>query len=163
MISTHLDLKAKRVKEILDDEGMKKWVQTRRSGFTLLEILIALALVAILMVAAVPYMADAWKYNQSEELSRSIEELVMQTRSKAITSGITTFIPLNDINFLPKGWKLEVKRFSDSEFRSPLPEELWQFNSEGICDPLSLRLLGGKEPLIMKFDPLTGQVTHDEE
>ena len=163
MISSLLDLKVKKVKEILGDEGMKKWVQTRRSGFTLLEILIALALVAILMVAAVPYMADAWKYNQSEKLSSSIEELVMQTRSQAITSGRTTFIPLNDINFLPKGWKLEVERFSDSEFRSPMPEELWQFSSEGICDPLSLRLLGGKEPLIMKFDPLTGQITHDEE
>jgi prepilin-type N-terminal cleavage/methylation domain-containing protein len=162
------------VKEILDDNRKSYHLlpiahdslarrQTIRSGFTLLEVLIALALIAILMVAAAPYMADAWKYNQSEEMARSLEELVMKTRSQAILSGETKFISLSDPSFLPKGWKLEVERFSDSQFRPPLPEELWQFNGEGICDPLSLRILGGREPLIMKFDPITGQIIHDEE
>ena len=131
-------------------------------GFTLLEVLIALALIAILMIAAAPYMADAWKSNQAEEISRSMEDLAMKTRSQAILAGETRFISLTDPALLPKGWKLEVERLTDQKFRSPLPDELWQFNSEGICDPLTLRLIGGKEPIIMKFDPITGQISHDE-
>ncbi|MFZ4115552.1 MAG: prepilin-type N-terminal cleavage/methylation domain-containing protein [Chthoniobacterales bacterium] len=132
-------------------------------GFTLLEVLIALALIAILMIAAAPYMADAWKNNQAEEVTQSIEDLATKTRSQAILAGETHFISLDDPTFLPKGWKIELKRLIDQKFRPPLPDELWQFNSEGICDPLTLRIIGGREPVIIKFDPITGQVTHDEE
>lgn len=135
----------------------------RSRGFTLLEILIALALIAILMIAAAPYMADAWKNNQAEEITQSIKDLVIKTRSQAIVSGETRFISLANPNLVPKGWTLAVERFTDQKFRPPLKDELWQFNSEGICDPLALRLIGGKEPVIMKFDPITGQITQDEE
>ena len=135
----------------------------RERAFTLIEVLIALALIAILMIAAAPYMADAWHNNQADAIAQSIKDLTIETRAHAIVSGEMRFISIGDPNLVPKGWRLEIQRFTDQKFRLPLPDELWQFNSEGICDPLTLRLLGGKEPLTLKFDPITGQVTQDEE
>lgn len=154
------------MEQLTDNNGERRTsnyeLPLRRNGFTLLEVLIALALIAILMVAAAPYMADAWKSNQGERIAESIEALAMQTRSQAILSGETRFISLSEPTFLPKGWTLQVQRFTDQKFRPPMIDELWQFNSEGICDPLSLRLHGQGEPIIMKFDPITGQVVHEE-
>ncbi len=135
----------------------------RSRGFTLLEILIALALIAILMVAAAPYMADAWKKSPEEEVARSLEDLVAKTRAEAITTGETRFIALDHLSFVPIGWKIEIKRLTDSQFRPLLPEEWWQFHSEGMCDPITLRLIGGREPLVIKFDPITGQIIDNEE
>lgn len=132
-------------------------------AFTLLEVLIALALIAILMIAAVPYMSEAWQNSKADQIAQSIKDLAIETRAHAIVSGEMRFISIGDPHLVPKGWRLEIQRFTDQKFRPPLPDELWQFNSEGICDPLTLRLLGGKEPLTLKFDPITGQVTQDEE
>ena len=132
------------------------------AAFTLLEVLITLALVAILMVAAAPYMRDAWQHNEGDRVQESIATLVEQTHSQSLLSGETRFINLTDPTLLPKDWKLAVKRFNDKKFRPPTSDELWQFNSEGICDPLSLQISGKEGSFIMKFDPITAQVLHDE-
>lgn len=134
----------------------------RQTAFTLLEVLIALALVAILMVAAAPYMADAWNNSEADRIQDSIAKLVEKTHSDSLLSGETKFINLTDPTLLPEGWKLEVKRFNDKTFRSPVIDELWQFHSNGICDPLSLQISRKKTSFIMKFDPITAQVPHDD-
>lgn len=131
-------------------------------AFTLLEVLITLALVAILMVAAAPYMKDAWQHNEGDRIQESIATLVQQTHSQSLLSGETRFINLTDPTLLPKDWKLAVKRFNDKKFRPPTSDELWQFNSEGICDPLTLQISRKSESFIMRFDPITAQVLHDE-
>lgn len=134
----------------------------RQKAFTLLEILIALALVAILMAAALPYMHDALTRNQGDEIQDQITTLVEKTRGAALTTGNTQELNLSDIK-IPKGWKLEEERMSDKKFHPIGPGELWNFNSEGISDPMTLRLIGPGTSLIMKFDPITGQIIQDEE
>ncbi|MBX9742237.1 MAG: prepilin-type N-terminal cleavage/methylation domain-containing protein [Chthoniobacterales bacterium] len=134
----------------------------KKNGFTLLEILIALAVVAILMVAAAPYMADAWHHTEVDRIQDSIATLVEKTHSEALTTGETKFISLSDSHLLPEGWQLQIRRFNDKKFRPPTANELWQFNSEGICDPLSLQISGKGASFTMKFDPITAQVARDE-
>lgn len=114
------------------------------------------------MVAAAPYMADAWQHTEADRIQEEFATLVEKTHSEALVSGETKFITLSDPHLLPEGWKLQVKRFNDKKFRPPLPEELWQFSSEGMCDPLSLQISGKRGSFIMKFDPITAQVARDE-
>lgn len=132
------------------------------AGFTLLEVLIALALVAVLMAAALPYMADAWHNSEGEHVSEAIATKVIETRSEALLSGETRFLSLTDPKLVPKGWKIQIQRINDKKFRNPMADEVWQFNNEGICDPIAMKLSGKGEPIIMKFDPITGQVLHEE-
>ncbi|OHE74806.1 MAG: hypothetical protein A3F67_06055 [Verrucomicrobia bacterium RIFCSPHIGHO2_12_FULL_41_10] len=135
------------------------------SGFTLLEVLIALALVAILMVAAAPYMSDALKMNKGDHVTEAIATLVEQTRAAALNTGDVKYIDFTDsqlLKLLPDGWKLQIERMSDKKFRSPTSGEHWEFNSEGISEPLTLRIQGPESPIVMKFDPITGQVIHEE-
>jgi hypothetical protein len=63
---------------------------------------------------------------------------------------------------LPKGWKLQVRRFTENRFRKPHRDEFWGFNGAGICDPLELRLVGKEESIVLKFDPLTALIMSDE-
>lgn len=131
-------------------------------AFTLLEVLITLAVVAILMVAAAPYLADAWHHTEADRIQEELAALVEKTHSEAIVAGETKLIALSDPQLLPEGWHLQIRRFNDKKFRPPLPEEFWQFNSEGICDPLSLQISGKGRSFVMKFDPITAQVSRDE-
>jgi len=56
-------------------------------GFTLLEIMIALGLVAILTAAAIPYLYDSFASGEGDRLSTSITERVASERTKAIQEG----------------------------------------------------------------------------
>lgn len=144
------------------DPAIKTNSLLRSSAFTLLEVLIALALVAILMVAAAPYMRDALNRNQGDQIEESLEILVEKTRATALDSGNSQQIDLSQTDLIPKGWKLEIERMSDNKFHPPAPGEIWNINNEGICDPMTLRLLQNKTSITLKFDPITGQVLHDE-
>jgi hypothetical protein len=59
---------------------------------------------------------------------------------------------------LPKGWKLQVRRFTETRFRRPERGETWEINGAGICEPISLKLSGEEESVVLQFDPLTAQV-----
>ena len=132
------------------------------NAYTLIEILIALALVAILMMAAGPFMRDAFKTNQSDAITESITTLVQEKRSEALATGNAEQIDLSDSKLVPRGWKLEIERMSDKKFHAPAHGEEWNINSEGMCDPMTLRFLGDGTSMVLKFDPITGQVVHDE-
>jgi hypothetical protein len=64
---------------------------------------------------------------------------------------------------LPEGWKLQVRRFSETRFRRPERGEFWEFNGAGICEPITLKLVGEEESTTLQFDPLTGEVLPPDE
>jgi competence protein ComGC len=142
------------------------------SGYTLFEILLALGIVAILLGTTVPLIMTSWQPSAAEEISQNIEKSVQAAHKKAVEtgearrlrileSGLTADSGLPSVN-LPKGWKLQVRRFTESRYRKPQRDEYWNFNGAGICDPLELRLVSKQESIVLKFDPLTALLVVDD-
>jgi len=141
----------------------------RTGAYTLLEVLLALGVVAVLLGISVPYLAESFGKSPAEENADEIAQVVQAVRSGAIEKGEARRIALFGNALVPdtesmqpvrlaKGWRLEVRRMTESKFRKPEKNESWGFNSAGICEPLTLRIVGAKDSLEMAFDPLTGLV-----
>ncbi len=136
-------------------------------GFTLLEIIIALTLVAILVGASLPYLYDSYATSAGERSMEDITSLAQETRRQAMKNGEMRFLKISSKGLgdreVPDGWVLEIKGLNDSKFHPPARDQRWEFSSAGICEPLSLRLTHGDRQLVTTFDALTGQPIHDEE
>lgn len=136
-------------------------------GFTLLEIIIALALVAILISASLPYLFDSFASTEGERAMENIIAKARETRSEAMEKGETRqfLITSSGVEGIPLsgGWKLEVMGINDSKFHEPARNQVWKFNAAGICEPLTLRLSHGERQVSETFDALTGQPVHEEE
>lgn len=136
-------------------------------GFTLLEIIIAVALVAILVSASLPYLFDSFASSQGERAMETIIAKARETRSDAMEKGATRRLRVTSEGLegvaLPGGWKLEVKGINDSRFHAPARSQVWEFNPAGICEPLTLRISNAERQVTETFDALTGQPVHDEE
>jgi len=141
-------------------------------AYTLLEVLLALGVIAVLMGIAVPYLSQSFGKSQGEELADDLASSVLSARSSAmeesearrigiLESGLSSEDGSAPLARLPKGWKLEVRRLAESKFRNPQKNEVWTFNSAGICEPLTLRITGGNEVIELAFDPLTGLVLEE--
>ena len=138
-----------------------------KAGFTLLEIIIALALVAILISASLPYLFDSFASTEGERCMETIVAKARQTRAEAIEKGETRKLLITAAGVegapLSGGWKLEVRGINDAKFHEPLRNQVWKFNAAGICEPLTLRISHGDHQVIETFDALTGQPVHEEE
>lgn len=143
---------------------------TGGAGFTLLEIIIALSLVAILVSAALPYLFDAFANGAGDRASEAIAAKAEETRSLAMQSGLRQRLLLTPSGIqgmpLPGGWSLQIRGLNDAKFHAPERGRTWEFTGEGVCEPLSLRLLeegqGGGRTIETTFDALTAQPVHDE-
>jgi len=136
-------------------------------AFTLLEIIIALSLVAILISASLPYLFDSFAAAAGDRAADAITKRAQEIRSKSMESGerqriILTSSGIKDMP-LPNGWTLEVKGLNDAKFHAPARNQSWEFNAAGICEPLSLRLINKDREILLSFDALTAQPAHDDE
>ena len=138
-------------------------------GYTLFEILLALGIVAVLLGISVPLVMESFQESESESVSKLVEQAVQAAHSAALETGESKRLGLDDKGLvsnapaipnaeLPKGWKLQVRRFTETRFRRPERGEFWEFNGAGICEPITLRLAGEDESVVLAFDPLTAQV-----
>jgi prepilin-type N-terminal cleavage/methylation domain-containing protein len=143
-------------------------------GFTLFEILLALGIVGVLIGVSVPLVMESFGDSATEGVARSVEEAVQSARASALETGEARRFGLDDRGLvslsksipnveLPEGWKLQVRRFSETRFRRPERGEFWEINGAGICEPITLKLVGEEESTTMQFDPLTGQVLPPDE
>ena len=134
-------------------------------AFTLLEILIAMALVAILIAASIPYLYDAAGSSEADRMSDSIAARVQEVRKQSMESGLSKDLEITSNKIvglsLPIGWSLQLKGINDSRFRPPLRGEKWTFTPAGICQPLELRIGNGERSIALSFDALTGELLHD--
>jgi len=138
-------------------------------GFTLFEILLALGILAVLLGVTVPMVAESFGENPVESMTARIEDSVQAARASALESGESRRLGLDERGLvslspsiphaeMPEGWKLQVRRFTETRFRRPERGEFWEFNGAGICEPLALRLVGEEDSETLQFDALTGQV-----
>lgn len=145
--------------------GNNSWfaARFRRSGFTLLEVLLALAIAGLIAAITVPFMLSA--VDPADRAAEDLRTFCRQTRRDAILSGEPKFIlvtpgglNLKGSNLaagLPPGWVLEIRRSTEKKFRKPSKGETWEFNGEGLCEPITLRMVGSEQSYEMAFDPLT--------
>lgn len=141
-------------------------------AYTLFEILLALGIVAVLLGITVPLISTSWTCSPTEEISRAVEKTVQAAHLAAVQTGEARRLKLTDSAIigaegipsaqLPKGWKLQLLRFTENRFRKPLRNEYWEFNGAGICDPLELRIASKQDSIVLKFDPLTASILTDE-
>lgn len=143
-------------------------------GYTLFEILLALGIVAVLLGISVPLVMDSFRQSEAETLSQLVEQAVQAAHSSALETGEARRLALEEKGLisnvpgipnaeLPKGWKVQVRRFTETRFRRPERGEFWEFNGAGICEPIALKLVGKEESVVLEFDPLTAQVLSDNE
>ncbi len=146
----------------------------RSRGFTLFEILLALGIVAVLLGVTVPMVMESFGESQTETVTRLVEETTSAAHASALETGEARRLGLDDRGLvsmaqgiphaeLPEGWKLQVRRFSETRFRRPERGECWEFNGAGICEPLALRLISENESVTLQFDPLTAQILPSDE
>ena len=147
---------------------------SRLRGYTLFEILLALGIVAVLLGVTVPMIVSSYGESAIEEVARQLQNAATSAQSAAINSGEARRLVVTERGLvsgsasiqsaeLPKGWKLQIQRLTESKFRKPEKGEYWEFNSAGICEPVSLRVGKGGESLIVKFDPLTALIVTDND
>ena len=138
-------------------------------GYTLFEILLALGIVAVLLGISVPLVTDSFRESEAERISKLVEQTVQAAHSSALETGEAKRLGIDARGLvsgspgipaaeLPKGWKLQVRRFTETRFRRPERGEFWEFNGAGICEPIALKLTGDEESVVLAFDPLTAQV-----
>ena len=139
---------------------------SRAAGFTLLEIIIALVLVAILVSASLPYLFDSFADAEGDRACEAITRKASETRLLAMEKGELQRLILTPGGIkgmaLPLGWTLEVKGLNDSKFHPPGREQAWNFSRAGICEPLVILLRKGDKTLEIPFDALTAQPLHDD-
>lgn len=141
-------------------------IPSRRAAFTLLEVLMALALFAIIAAAAAPLLQSAFAHSEADNATAALEEAALTIRGEAVRSGQRKVAELSSTGItpgapLPPDWTLEVRRLTDSRFRKPRDGEVWEFNSAGICEPIRLRLSDGRQSVELHFDPLTAQASDE--
>ncbi|MDX2080793.1 MAG: prepilin-type N-terminal cleavage/methylation domain-containing protein [Terrimicrobiaceae bacterium] len=147
--------------------------RARTAAYTLLEVLLAIAIVAILLGITVPMFSGAFGASESDSAIEALEKTAAAARSSALESGTARRVRLTDRGLvpdsddippaeLPAGWKLEVRRLTESKLRRPAKNEFWEFNGAGICEPITLSAGDGLESITVTFDPLTALVIRDE-
>lgn len=138
-------------------------------GYTLFEILLALGIVAVLLGISVPLVTDSFRESEVERVSKLVEKTVQAAHASALETGEAKRLGLDDRGLvsktpgipaaeLPKGWKLQVRRFTETRFRRPERGEFWEFNGAGLSEPMALKLTGDEESVVLPFDPLTAQL-----
>lgn len=154
---------------------MTTWARTRNSSaYTLLEILLAIGVVAILLGISVPLISGSLGPSPAEEASGLLTTTAQAARQAAIDAGETQRLvvltnglqPLNTslpTAKLPAGWSLRIQRITDAKLRVPAKREVWEFNAAGICEPITLWIGDGRgTSATLVFDPLTAEVLPDE-
>lgn len=148
----------------------------RQSGFTLIEIVLALVVLVLILGMAIPATSALYGNEPLRDASRKFKIFSRTARLQAVSKGkamqirlvkggfelatreqpddiLEHFVLEEDVGWLIKFWE-------DKKWRSP-DGEVWAFESSGLCDPLRVRFFKDDSYIELNMDPLTA-IANDE-
>jgi prepilin-type N-terminal cleavage/methylation domain-containing protein len=153
---------------------------SRRDGFTLLELVLAIAIALMLLTAAIPSIDGLFAEQRLKETHTEFEGLVREAHARSIrekrdfvlvwdplgielqpdapTENDTTAEPMR-LNFA-KGATITMERLAALEKDPPLE---WMFWRSGNCEPVVVTYSGEPGSWIVKYDPLSVRGTFIEQ
>jgi type II secretion system protein H len=172
-----------------------------RGGFTLIEIVMVLAIAAIISAGAVGLMISSADGRALSQVSGEIELMAKQARTTAILQQTPYAVEFSEggVRLLPLAQAIEEnKKSSTSRRKKPTSEEaeasgrrqltlengmkvsirrwksevllstdkeavhLWRFDPDGLCEPISVRLIYGKSWAEDTYHPLTATISDSQ-
>jgi len=143
----------------------------RPRGFTFIELMLVLALIAIIFVASAPLVTASMRERQLRASADKIAEMVRDQRAEAQKNGRRRLIEVRSSGFYEKGEDgkqvaglpgaaLFRVRFPGKEWEKP-ENQIMEFSPIGMVTPLSVRLENGTAWIEVDFDMLTGRVAEE--
>ncbi len=147
----------------------------RRAAFTLLEILMVLAIIALLLGVVIPLTTGFSRDQEFRDVMRELLVLAKTARMEAMTSGRPTSIVFDKGGFgllrtgeeepseavtIPKKMSYTLHPFGTDKTVRPEGQR-WIFQPSGICEPIAVNLTDGEAWMEMRFDPLTASVADE--
>ncbi len=162
--------------------------QRSRGGFTLLELVFAMLVFAILLGIGVAGTQYLWKGDEVESSARQMQSVMMRAMRMSVANqkpyvvvldpervrlmGESDVHELNDSDddgsvvehieqkTITPGVKVFVRRWKEQDWRS-LESEVLNFPVSGICEPVAFRLLYKSDMLEFTLHPLTAYPTDE--
>lgn len=175
----------------------------RKRGFTLLEIVVVLAIAALIVAGAAGLMVYSSDERALREASGEIEVLAKRARTVSILHqtpyalefhpGLVRLMPLAEAGSdekktalgrsiggerviaansrairqdysLPAGMELSLRRWNDERWirLEKNVREVWRFDPDGLCEPVSVRLNLDQSWAVDTFHPLTATIRSSE-
>lgn len=144
-------------------------------GYTLLEVMLSMAIVLVFLVAVVPVSTGLLQEGRLRDPANQLETMARRARNLSIIEESSYRIVLgkdsmrllsetgiekanytfsDSIDFLWKSW-------GDKDWKEVASKD-WRFLSTGLCEPLSVRFQLGDSVLIQNYNPLTAAVRKEE-
>ena len=139
----------------------------RLRGFTLLEVMLVIALIAIVFVGMTPLMTASIRERKLRAAADGIVDLVRSQRSQAQKEGRRHVLEVRPKGFFERGREKPVLgldktsecyvRYPGAKWETPAGQA-WEFSAIGMVTPLSVRLENSGSWIEVDFDMLTGRV-----
>ncbi len=172
-------------------------VRTKRSGgFTLIEIVMVLAIAAVIMGGAVGLMVLSSDERVLRNVSGEVEALAKRARTAAILHQTSYALEFSEHSIRMMSWAraanadattatkegevngikdaghvdldddvaVSVRRWNSDKW-IPLAKnavEIWRFDPDGLCEPVSVRYTRGKSTAEDTYHPLTASIRESQ-
>lgn len=146
----------------------------RRAGFTLLEVLLAVAIALVLVLLAVPSVAGIMRGKRLERTEEQFDDLVRQAQYRSVnerrTYGLVwqkdgiELTPMETQEGLPAGEPLRLGLEDGQDYTlertaalGKNPPGVWTFWRSGACEPVTITFKGPEGTWTAVYDPLTAR------
>ncbi len=134
-------------------------MQRRATGFTLLEMIVVLAIAALIIGIGAGAVQRLTEEHQLQRTAHDAERVFMQSMTRTLLTAQPQEV---DLEGLTGGARLTVRRAGSADFE-PVSGQRLHLRPGGLCEPLTLRWQNGAAWVSATLDPLTGSFRDLEE
>jgi len=151
----------------------KSQIRNRQSAFTILEIVMVLAITVLMLGMAMPAMSGMLKGEQLRAPARELEAMAITARCNSLAEQRPYQILITPTGFqlespteksgnrvlgkytLPAGVTFEVASWPEEKWAPP-KERIWYFSPSGICEPIRVMFRKDDSYFSQKYSAITG-------